>query len=349
GSNSAVELASLLSAATSQSPSAAGSSPIAAASHGSNSDALPFGSSSDAGATRLHLPPARVRRPGNGKHAPVAHRALLHTGKTGLRLDPNPTAPTANDDNGANGQLYIGYESLPGPRPLAPDVSTLNVAADAGVLFNDDPGNAASVSAELDTSTANGTLQLNPDGSFSYTPDVNFVGADTFTYHLRYGPNPGDISNSATVTIGVMGYQPEAFPAGLAYSQKALIWPKKHYDVLNTGGGMYPWRSEGSLVGGAIAPEPDPINHPGHHLGSPVMTLIPDQGDFGYARPVVFVESNQGLYAVNINQDLNPPSLSPSLRWVNRDVWHADVPGQEVHAAPIIGYSDQMDHPSHQV
>ena len=273
----------------------------------------------------------------------------MHNGKTGLRLDPNPT-PTAYDDNGADGQLYIAYESVPGPRPfMMPDMATLNVAADAGVLFNDDPGTATSVSAELDATTSNGSLQLNADGSFSYTPDVNFVGADTFTYHLRYGPNPGDVSNTATVTIGVMGYQPQAFPAGLGYSQKALVWPKMHYDVLNTGGVMYPWRSESSLIGESIAPEPDPIHHPVHYMGSPIITLIPDQGDFGYLRPVVFVESNQGLYAVNINQDLNPPALSPSLRWVNRDVWHADVPGQEVHSAPMIGYSDEMPDPNHQV
>ena len=29
---------------------------------------------------------------------------------------------------------------------------------------------------------ANGTLTLNPDGSFNYAPNANFSGSDSFTY-----------------------------------------------------------------------------------------------------------------------------------------------------------------------
>ncbi len=47
---------------------------------------------------------------------------------------------------------------------------------------------------------SHGTLVLNPDGSFSYTPDPNFNGTDSFTYQAHDGTM---LSNVATVTITV--------------------------------------------------------------------------------------------------------------------------------------------------
>ena len=47
---------------------------------------------------------------------------------------------------------------------------------------------------------AQGTLTLNANGSFTYTPAPNFNGADSFTYRA----NDGTVnSNLATVTINV--------------------------------------------------------------------------------------------------------------------------------------------------
>ena len=47
---------------------------------------------------------------------------------------------------------------------------------------------------------AHGSLVLNADGSFSYTPDANYNGADSFTYKANDGT---DDSNVATVSITV--------------------------------------------------------------------------------------------------------------------------------------------------
>src|SRR5258708_4872203 len=47
---------------------------------------------------------------------------------------------------------------------------------------------------------ANGTLSLNPDGSFTYTPNAGFHGADSFTYVANDGFSD---SNTATVTLAV--------------------------------------------------------------------------------------------------------------------------------------------------
>ena len=52
----------------------------------------------------------------------------------------------------------------------------------------------------LGTAPTEGTLELQADGSFVYTPDADFTGPDTFTYHANDGAAD---SNIATVTITV--------------------------------------------------------------------------------------------------------------------------------------------------
>jgi len=59
---------------------------------------------------------------------------------------------------------------------------TLNVGAGNGVLANDTDADANSLTAVLIDSVGNGTLALQPDGSFSFTPPPDFSGATSFTY-----------------------------------------------------------------------------------------------------------------------------------------------------------------------
>ena len=75
---------------------------------------------------------------------------------------------------------------------------TLTVNAASGVLANDtdtDP-----LTATLGTSTSNGTLTFNADGSFSYTHDGGESSSDAFTYTASDGT---ETSSVATVTITV--------------------------------------------------------------------------------------------------------------------------------------------------
>ncbi|MGE3404662.1 MAG: YDG domain-containing protein [Vicinamibacterales bacterium] len=76
----------------------------------------------------------------------------------------------------------------------------LTVAA-PGVLKNDsDPGGGA-LTAQLVSNVAKGTLALNANGSFTYTPARNWVGTVTFTYKAKDAD--GLWSAPATVTIVV--------------------------------------------------------------------------------------------------------------------------------------------------
>jgi uncharacterized delta-60 repeat protein len=77
--------------------------------------------------------------------------------------------------------------------------TTLNVPA-PGVLANDIPGNSTPLTASLVTGVSHGSLTLNANGSFTYTPATHFHGTDTFTYRDLEGSLQ---SSPATVTITV--------------------------------------------------------------------------------------------------------------------------------------------------
>ena len=52
---------------------------------------------------------------------------------------------------------------------------------------------------------SHGTLVMNADGSFTYTPAANFTGSDVFTYKANDGTTD---SNLVTVTITVNDVPP---------------------------------------------------------------------------------------------------------------------------------------------
>ncbi len=110
--------------------------------------------------------------------------------------DPNPAGnedtawvmmlnapPQANDD------LYSTAED-----------TVLNVPLATGVLANDGDPNCDSLSVTRLSGPAHGLLLLRSDGSFVYTPTLNFNGADTFTYRLA----DGALADTAVVTITIL-------------------------------------------------------------------------------------------------------------------------------------------------
>jgi VCBS repeat-containing protein len=70
----------------------------------------------------------------------------------------------------------------------------------AGVLGNDTDADADTLTAVQVTSVAHGTLVLNANGGFTYTPSANYNGSDSFTYRANDGLTS---SSPATVTITV--------------------------------------------------------------------------------------------------------------------------------------------------
>ncbi|MCA9201075.1 MAG: tandem-95 repeat protein, partial [Planctomycetales bacterium] len=77
---------------------------------------------------------------------------------------------------------------------------TLTINAANGVLANDTDVDGDTLTAILSSSVTHGNLSLNANGSFSYTPDNNFHGMDSFTYTASDGTT---VSDPVTVTIMV--------------------------------------------------------------------------------------------------------------------------------------------------
>jgi VCBS repeat-containing protein len=69
-----------------------------------------------------------------------------------------------------------------------------------GVLGNDSDPDGNQLSAVLGSAPSHGTLALDADGSFTYTPAADFNGSDSFTYRASDGTLA---SNLATVTLTV--------------------------------------------------------------------------------------------------------------------------------------------------
>lgn len=82
--------------------------------------------------------------------------------------------------------------------------TTLTVAPEEGVLDNDTDSNNEPLTAIQVSGPANGSLTLNSDGSFTYAPNKDYFGSDSFTYKANDGAAD---SETATVTITVQQVQ----------------------------------------------------------------------------------------------------------------------------------------------
>jgi VCBS repeat-containing protein len=202
---------------------------------------------------------------------------------------PTNNPPTANND------AYNATVS-----------TTLNVTAANGVLKNDtDPENNA-LTATLVASPGHGSVALNSDGSFVYTPTSGFIGTDTFTYKASDGTNQ---SNVATVTITVANNQPPTANNDIYAATKNL-------------GLSIP------AVNGVLKNDTDPesqsltasiVTQPGHGT----VTLNSD-GSFSYTPTADFTgtdtftykasdgtnQSNVATVTLNVSSSNSPPNVS---------------------------------------
>ncbi|MEM1003730.1 MAG: tandem-95 repeat protein [Pseudomonadota bacterium] len=116
--------------------------------------------------------------------------------------DPDNVAPVAAGD---------GY---------VVDEDTVLGVAGPGVLGNDSDANGDPLSATLVSGPASGTLVFGPDGGFSYTPEPDFAGEDSFTYRIEDGRGGSDTA-TATITVNGINDAPEASDAAFEVSPAA--------------------------------------------------------------------------------------------------------------------------------
>jgi hypothetical protein len=131
-------------------------------------------------------------------------RSACDTATVNISVDPVADPPVANADSATT---------------TVDTPVTINVAAND----SDPDGNLNSATANTTCANGstgcadptNGTLLNNGDGTFNYTPDLNFNGSDSFVYEIC---DTGPLCDTATVLITIQSSTPTTFEVRVAAS-----------------------------------------------------------------------------------------------------------------------------------
>ncbi len=121
------------------------------------------------------------------------------------------TVGPVNDAPVAHGDAYVTNED-----------TTLQVIAGSGVLANDADIDSASFTAVIVTNPAHGSVTLNQDGSFTYNPNPNYNGADSFTYKANDGTADSTVA-TVTLTINPVNDLPVATADTFRVDRNAVL------------------------------------------------------------------------------------------------------------------------------
>ncbi|MBV9468182.1 MAG: tandem-95 repeat protein, partial [Abitibacteriaceae bacterium] len=141
------------------------------------------GTLSGSGANRTYTPAANYNGPDSFTFKANDGALDSNVATINITITPVNDAPVAQDDTYTLNGLQL---TVPAP----------------GVLGNDSDVEGDTLHTLLVAQPVHGTLTLNANGSFSYTPAIGFNGVDSFTYKA----NDGSLdSNAATVTLTIGG------------------------------------------------------------------------------------------------------------------------------------------------
>ncbi|SIN79230.1 VCBS repeat-containing protein [Singulisphaera sp. GP187] len=191
--------------------------------------------------------------------------------------------------------------TIPPDRPLG-------LTADKGLLARATDPYGYQLTAALVSSPSHGTLTLNADGSFTYTPAAGFTGSDTFTYTVSDSLNA---SAPATVSFYVVDEPPYAGYGGDGFAVKPgeTLTTTAANGVLSFASDPYGYEMTATLV-----------TNPAHGT----LTLNPD-GSFTYTPAAGFTGNDSFSYTVS--DGLN--TSDPTSTWINvsEDAWGGDSGG----------------------
>jgi VCBS repeat-containing protein len=144
--------------------------------------------------------------PNDGTTYDVAVSGMTSEGTVIASIPASVVQDFALHDNNASTSTDNTVTFIPNTAPTAvvdsysTNEDTPLIVAAPGVLANDADEDGDALTVELVSTTLNGVLTLDNDGSFTYTPDDDFNGQDSFTYKADDGTAD---SNTAKVTITI--------------------------------------------------------------------------------------------------------------------------------------------------
>ena len=158
------------------------------------------------------VPSATIGRIQYGNRVILPGDALPAEALSSLTLSPTCQAdreaelcylPITDSGVGAVQTLKVSILSGKNEAPVAKDASieTYKNVPNSGALEVSDP-DGDKLQFDLTSAPKRGTVELSADGTFTYTPNKNKVGKDSFTYTVTDAA--GNLSNEATVQIEIL-------------------------------------------------------------------------------------------------------------------------------------------------
>jgi VCBS repeat-containing protein len=191
----------------------------------------------------------------------IATFGNLKVNKTGTGYTLTATSPAGLI--GASSAAFNVTNPAPSASPDGPyttnEDTPLNVSA-PGVLGNDSDPNGDPLKAVNPTQPMHGSVTLNENGSFSYTPNSNYNGSDSFTY-TAYDGNQNSSPATVNITVNPVNDPPSFSLAGTNVNATA---PLQSVTVPN-------WATNISA---------GPPNEAGQTLSFTVTVPVDDQGAF---------------------------------------------------------------------
>ena len=225
-------------------------------------------------------------------------------------LQPYDLLPAPEDNTSFGPYSYTGFDPVDGAitvtgtnlspvavgdsyriteRAFASDPS-LAPPASSGVLANDTNPQNITLTASLVSPPAHGSVTVNSDGSFIYTPTTGYVGTDSFNYAA------GDGFHSTVATVSLTVTARLSIPTNIIGSQGGVVTVPVNLDNPNPAG-------SGGLVGASLAIDYDPA----------VLTFVSAQGGpaYGAGWDVEHtVNQTSGLLGVTLLNTSGTPNVS---------------------------------------
>ncbi len=186
------------------------------------------------------------------------------------------TISAVNDNPQAGNDSFMIAEDTP-----------LLTASVAGLLANDVDvdGDTLSVMTIPVTGPANGTLLLNADGSFAYTPNANYCGVDSFVYRISDGQG-GTSDATATITISAVNDNPVANNDTFTLAENSTL------SVTSPVTGLL--GNDSDVDGNTLSVLVTPTSGPTHG-----MLILNSDGSFTYTPDVNYDGSDAFVYRVS--------------------------------------------------
>ncbi|WP_230177080.1 tandem-95 repeat protein, partial [Aquabacterium sp. CECT 9606] len=116
----------------------------------------------------------------------------------------------------------VAVNDVPAAVDDSASVNEDDVLNGSTVLANDTDADNDALTATLLQSAANGTLAFNTDGSYTYTPNANFSGSDSFTYVANDG-TADSVAVTVTITVNPLSDAPVAVDDSASVNEDGVL------------------------------------------------------------------------------------------------------------------------------